>query len=101
MHQYCGGVCSGFLVPLPTPVLLGQTYNGGMGRRIIWHPIQGLLRGDPGGTAIFNHIQHGSRCGPPTLFNCGGIDRLGSGPWRGCHGGFRAGHAASSSIFLC
>ena len=82
LYQHPVRVWSGTLVPPPHTEILGQTYSSGTVQGILWHPVQRVLWGDPGGPTIYQNIQCGSRCSPITLVHGDGIDVGGIGT---CH----------------
>ena len=83
----------------PPPLeLLGLFDHGSKIRKIFWGPFQGTLRRYPGRTYPPHNIQHGGRCGPPTLDNCGGSNGEDS---RNQNRGFRMGHPKADGVFLC
>ena len=53
-------------------VIVGTPHHGGRGRAILWHPVQRLMRGQPGRTTFSHHFQYGGGCSDKALGDGGG-----------------------------
>ena len=74
---------------------LGKGIKGGW---ILWGPLQGLERSNPGGPALPNDLQYGGICGTPDLGIRGDSNGGGSGTR---NRSFCTGHPMTGSILLC